>query len=270
MNSDWGWYPTSSRPRAADGIKARSRQGAIGATWWSRRFTDVLESLGMGSRLARGKNYARRGQVLNLDVEPGRVTAAVQGSRARPYRVSLSVRSYGKSEWAQITAELAANASYVARLLNNQMPDDIEDVFASAGLPLFPKSARELVMDCNCPDWEVPCKHLAAVMYLLAEAFDDDPFLILQWRGRGKDELLNTLRAMRGGPDAYVAAQGNSLSECLDGFFSIRGPLATFGTSAAQPGVVLDRIPPVALSVRGVTLADVLRPAYGAPDVSDL
>jgi len=265
MNS-WGGYPTPSRPRAADGIKARSRQGAIGATWWSRRFTDVLESLGVGGRLARGKNYARRGQVLNLHVEAGRVSAAVQGSRARPYRVSLSVRAYGKTEWAQITAALASNASYLASLLNAQMPEDIEDVFAQAGLPLFPQSDRELVMDCSCPDWEVPCKHLAAVMYLLAEAFDDDPFLIMQWRGRGREELLNNLRAARGGADATATSSGGSLSEQLDVFFSMRAPMAGLATSSLQPGVILDRIAPVSLSVRGVSLMDALRPAYSLAD----
>ena len=42
-------------------------------------------------------------------------------------------------------------------------------------------------MRCSCPDSEVPCKHLAATFYLLAEAFDEDPFLILRWRGRDRE-----------------------------------------------------------------------------------
>ena len=74
------------------------------------------------------------------------------------------------------------------------MPAEIEQVFADAGTPLFPALGRDLTMDCNCPDRAVPCKHLAAVCYVLAEAFDDDPFAMLAWRGRTRAELLAALR----------------------------------------------------------------------------
>ena len=74
---------------------------------------------------------------------------------------------------------------------------DIEDVFEGIGLSLFPGSADELSLDCSCPDWEVPCKHLAATFYLLAESFDDDPFRIPAWRGRQRDDLLDNLHAAR-------------------------------------------------------------------------
>ena len=46
------------------GLKARSSRGAIGESWWSRRFLDVLESFALGTRLTRGRNYARKGQVI--------------------------------------------------------------------------------------------------------------------------------------------------------------------------------------------------------------
>ena len=92
------WYPPPSRPRAVDGgLKARSTRGAIAQTWWSQRFVEVLEDIGMGSRLQRGRNYARSGQVISLDVGPGLVTAQVQGSRARPYRVRIGIAAFGKS-----------------------------------------------------------------------------------------------------------------------------------------------------------------------------
>lgn len=264
MSERW-YFPPPSRPRDADGIKARSRSGAIGATWWSKRFTAVLESFGMGTRLSRGKNYARRGQVLNLDVEPGRVAAEVQGSRAKPYRVRLAIVAYGKAEWAKLSEALAANASYLARLLNGEMPDDIETAFTGAGLPLFPQTARELTMDCSCPDYAVPCKHLAAVVYLLAEAFDEDPFLILRWRGRDRDELLDALRAARSGSEHQVPEEP-SLHDRLDSFF-ICGPMPASGTLDATPapsGAMSEHLRAVPLEVRGVPLADALRPAYEA------
>lgn len=263
MTSRWYDFPTPVGPRAADGIKARSRQGAIGTTWWSRRFTTVLEDLGMGNRLSRGKNYARRGQVLSLTVEPGRVSAAVQGSRAKPYRVWIAVRAYGKAQWAELTEALGANASYLARLLNQEMPEDIEDVFAAADLPLFPQNNGDLSMDCSCPDWEVPCKHLAAVMYLLAEAFDADPFLILQWRGRGRDELLDGLRALRGGGNASGLPEVRPLQDCLDGYYS-RGTGDSPILAPSRPRHIIDRLPALTLEVRGVPLLDLLRPAYDA------
>src|SRR6202453_1720838 len=88
------------------------------------------------------------------------------------------------------------------------MPDDIEDVFAGLGLSLFPVTARELSLDCSCPDHAVPCKHLAATFYLLAEAFDDDPFAILAWRGRDREDLLANLAAARTeGPPAVDRAE---------------------------------------------------------------
>src|SRR5262245_12260028 len=84
------WYPPQSRPRAVDGgLKARSARGAIAQTWWSERFIEVLEEIGLGSRLQRGRNYARRGQVISLDIDAGLVSARVQGSRAKPYRVRI-------------------------------------------------------------------------------------------------------------------------------------------------------------------------------------
>ncbi|MGA9312128.1 MAG: SWIM zinc finger family protein, partial [Pseudonocardiaceae bacterium] len=190
------WFPPRSRPRTVEGgLKARSTRGAIAQTWWSERFIEVLEDIGMGNRLQRGRSYARTGQVISMDVTPGSVTAQVQGSRARPYRVRIGIAAFGKSEWARAEHALAANAWYTAMLLSGEMPDDIEDVFAGLGLSLFPATERDLSLDCSCPDHAVPCKHLAATFYLLAESFDADPFAILAWRGRERADLLANLQA---------------------------------------------------------------------------
>jgi hypothetical protein len=142
------------------------------------------------------------------------------------------------------------------------MPEDIEDVFAGLGLALFPASAAELSMYCSCPDWEVPCKHIAAVFYLLAEAFDTDPFSILAWRGRGRDDLLAGLHAARGGaPVDSAQPAGVPLAGCLGSFFTLPVPLPV--TPPATSGVsVLDQLPPLALALRGQPLTSLLRPAY--------
>src|SRR6266542_987333 len=183
---DWddGDWPPARPRRVEGGIKARSRRGQIGESWWSGRFVAILESLGMGPRLGRGRAYARAGQVLDLGVAAGTASARVQGSRARPYRVSIGLARFAEADWARVESALAARAVYSAKLLAGEMPREIEEVFASCGLSLFPERARDLAMSCSCPDWAVPCKHIAATFYLLAEAFDADPFLILAWRAR--------------------------------------------------------------------------------------
>ncbi len=178
----------------ADGIKARNKRGSIGTEWWSRRFIDLVESFADKGRLQRGRTYARKGNVFDLRVEPYEVTAKVHGSAPDPYEVALGIDAIDETDWRAVEKELASRAVFRARLLAGEMPPEIEWVFAELGLALFPGSASDLHLMCDCPDWGDPCKHAAAVLYLLAEAFDDDPFLILQWNGRRRDQLLAALR----------------------------------------------------------------------------
>ena len=260
------FFPPSTPRSVEGGVKARSARGAIGTSWWSKRFIEVLEGLGVGGRLQRGRAYARRGQVISLDIAAGTVSASVQGSRARPYRVRIGITAFGKIEWAAIEELLAGNAWYVASLLAGEMPADIEDVFTTVGLPLFPRSAAELSMDCTCPDWEVPCKHLAAVFYLLAEQFDEDPFRILAWRGRERDQVL--ARMHEAGSGADKAPAGAPLTEVLDTFFVLAGPVPV-PRSSAHTSSLIDQLPAIDVTVRSSPLATMLRPAYTTLRASD-
>ena len=151
---------------------------------------EVLEGFDLGARLTRGRSYARRGQVLSISVEQGAVTASVQGSRARPYRVEIRVETLGGSDWKKLTAALSERPIFAAKLLAGHMPDDIEDAFRDVGLSLFPDRSDDLETDCSCPDWSNPCKHVAAVYLLLGEEFDRDPFLVFKLRGAEREELL--------------------------------------------------------------------------------
>jgi uncharacterized Zn finger protein len=147
------------------------------------------------------------------------------------------------------------------------VPDDLEDVFASVGLSLFPTGVREMPMDCSCPDWSVPCKHLAAVAYLVAERFDDDPFLILRWRGRDRTTLLAGIRSRRDDADPAVAP----LATVVDRYFAAGGPLPEMARSSPDPGrseALLDEMPPLGLLVAGesdgadIDVREALRPLY--------
>ncbi|MGH3152467.1 MAG: SWIM zinc finger family protein [Streptosporangiaceae bacterium] len=278
---DWG----SARPiRVEGGIKARSKRGAIGEQWWSQRFIAVLESGGIGGRLARGRSYARAGQVLDFRLSQGKVTAQVQGSRPRPYQVHIGVLPLTKPQWRRVLQGLASQALFRAKLLAGEMPHEIEDVFAEAGTPLFPRLASDLDMRCSCPDWGVPCKHLAAVCYVLAEEFDRDPFAMLAWRGKARDDLLAALRQLQPAsasspyappvPAAGVAearpvldVPSRPLSEELESFWSpgltpARLRALTTAPAPAAPDLLLRMFPPPPVPVRGQDLADVLGPAY--------
>lgn len=187
------WYPKSRPKEVRDGIKAKSRHGKIGEKWWSEKWIAALEGIGLGSRLARGKNYARRGQVVSIDILPGTVKASVQGSRPRPYDIVIRMKQFSARSWNAINGSLASKAIFSARLLAGEMPHDIDTVFREAGLPLFPSSNVDLQTSCTCPDWENPCKHIAAVYYILAERFDEDPFLIFSIRGQTEKETMDRI-----------------------------------------------------------------------------
>src|SRR5262249_30369755 len=123
----------------------------------------------------------------------------------------------------------------------------------------------ELSLDCSCPDWEVPCKHLAATFYLLAESFDDDPFRILAWRGRQRDDLLDNLHAARSaGPPAADGAESRSvpLEDCLHSYFALHGELPRLAPQVTPSTSLLDQLPSVDLALRGRSLPDLLQPAY--------
>jgi uncharacterized Zn finger protein len=269
--SDWRDWPERSRPRRVEGgIRARSKRGAIGEQWWSRRFIGVLESLGMTGRLARGRNYARSGQVLGFEISPGYVTAQVQGSRVKPYRVRIQVLPLTTPQWRRVEQALAGQALFRARLLAGEMPREIEGVFADCGTPLFPRSERDMVMSCSCPDWGVPCKHLAAVCYVLAEAFDADPFGMLAWRGRSRDDLLAALRRLTAAepptPRPLLDVADRPLAECLADFWSPAMTQARLrslpAVPAAAPDLLLRTFEPPAVAVRGMDLVTLLTPAY--------
>jgi uncharacterized Zn finger protein len=266
---NWYRYEPTTPLRVDGGVKARTKRGRIGSQWWSRRFIDVLESAGMGGRLQRGRRYARAGQVVTLDLEPGIVTALVQGSRPEPYDVTIEVDCLSEEEWQDVEDALAERAIFRAKLLAGEMPNEIEDVFDDVGVPLFPEEFDDFDMACSCPDWGMPCKHLAAVLYLLAERFDDDPFDVLLWRGQERDDLLYRLRghagagAQRSGPPPV---EDVPLEECMDRFWESSVSLARLQTreppAPSPPDLVLRIQQPPDLDDLGSSIVEVFVPAY--------
>jgi uncharacterized Zn finger protein len=191
--SYYRYFPKSRPRQVKGGIKAQSKRGKFTKSWWANRWIEVLESFNIGARLGRGRRYARKGQVLSIDIKKGLVTAKVQGSRKRPYKVEVKVKTLKNKDWEKLVKVLSKQAFFTAKLLAGEMPEDIEKAFQDAGLSLFPTKMQDLQTECSCPDWSNPCKHIAAVYYLLGEEFDRDPFWIFKLRGTDRNQLLELL-----------------------------------------------------------------------------
>jgi len=199
--------PTRAIP-TDQGVASRSQRGAFVESWWAERWVAALERLVAPARLARGRNYARAGQVLSLTEQTGTVLAQVQGSRRTPYRVTIGLAPLSDAGWERVFAALARRPDLTASLLAGEMPHDIDEVFAQARAALFPTAPNHLRLHCNCPDPVNVCKHIAATCYLLGEQLDEDPFLLFRLRGRDQDEVLAGLRRRVGGGPGTDADAG--------------------------------------------------------------
>ena len=192
---------------------------------------------------------------MSLQVDAGAATARVQGSAARPYRVRIGVLTLDKAQWTAVR-----DASLTAAMLAGELPREVEDVVGAQGVPLFPAGRGDLAMDCTCPDATVPCKHLAAVFYLLAERFDADPFAVLALRGRDRETVLDELRARR-----TRAPDPPPLPTDPVAFYA-GGSLELPAGPQTPPDTLLDRVPALPLAVRGRDVVELLRPLYRALD----
>ena len=238
---DW-YYDAKPTIRTDQGIKARSKRGDFVKNWWASRWIQAMERVMDKGRLTRGRSYARKGQVLDIDISPGVAAARVQGSRRTPYKAAIKVELLTEQHWEKVVDALSERPLFVAQLLSGEMPQEIEEAFAAVGVSLFPLGAAELNMSCSCPDWSSVCKHLAAVHYILAERFDEDPFLLFTLRGKPQNDLLKMLRdrnaadeavALREEGATYVASQ--PLGELLDSFWQIGEEATRFATHVSNP-----------------------------------
>lgn len=279
----WNYYHENQPIHVKDGIKAKSERGEIGSTWWSKRWISTLESFSMGTRLTRGRSYARKGQVISIDVEPGIVKAKVQGSMPKPYNVKIRLKPLSDTDWEKVTDAMASQALFAAKLLAGEMPSNIEEAFHAVRLSLFPTTLSDLETDCSCPDYANPCKHIAAVYYLLAERFDEDPFLIFKLRGRSKEQIIATLRAKRietllpenvptsTGDESEQAEDDSLLADKLETFWQAGEGLSVFAINPDAPDIdkaILKRLGDAPFTVDNRNLTGLLSKAYDMVDSS--
>lgn len=195
-------YPVR-KPLFASGIRAQDPRGPLGRSWWARRWRTTLEGMGLGARLGRGRNYAVSGQVVSLDLQGPRVEASVRGGRVDAYRVTIDFRVPDPAAHARLVARLRDEPMLVARLLTDDLPTEVEELFRGEGYDLFPggrldgadAAARgrryDMTTACSCPDYANPCKHTSAVLYLLGEEIARRPLTLLELRGILPEELYD-------------------------------------------------------------------------------
>ena len=183
-------------PRFAAGIRAQESRTGSGRSWWAKEWMRRLEAMGLKGRLGRGKNYALSGQVVSMEIEGNRVLAKVQGTRPDPYVSTLGFRQPGDEAHARIVAAIRQEPMLVARMLADDLPLEVEQLFRAEGCDLFPggklgPGKYDMTTACSCPDYANPCKHTSAVLLILGEEIARRPLTLLELRGIRPEELCD-------------------------------------------------------------------------------
>ena len=171
----------------------------FGGTWWGKQWVKSMladKRKNKYRRMFRGINYANENRISNLIIQHGEVFALCLGSEkygSQQYRIRLKFTPLESNQWKKVAEKLSEKALYEAQLLTKEMPKDIDKIFIAAGVPLFPPIKEELNGSCSCPDKSVPCKHMAALVLILAKIFDYDPFQLIKLRGRDRNTLLDEI-----------------------------------------------------------------------------
>lgn len=166
-------------------------------TWWGKRFIEALEEFSDSARLGRGRSYASNGKILEYKIDKNKITATVKGAinpyfgvyKEPRYNTTIEITPIDKTSWAKAIKYISSKASFVSKLLMNEVPENIESAFADLGLHLLPHNQKDFKTSCSCPDWSNPCKHIAGVYYLVASQLDHNPFILFELRGLSKEEL---------------------------------------------------------------------------------
>ncbi|MCT4595425.1 MAG: SWIM zinc finger family protein [Anaeromicrobium sp.] len=190
------------RARAEEAIKELRKKGsnispiiiegrAMAKKWWGKSWNKNLESYSdYSNRISRGRSYARHGSVIDLKITKGKVKALVLGSGHEPYKVNITIKELGKESWESIVSECLGKIQSIEKLLQGQFPEELEELFVSKRQGLFP-TPREIEFHCDCPDYAIMCKHVAAVLYGVGARLDNEPSIFFTLRGVNMDDIIS-------------------------------------------------------------------------------
>ena len=204
--SYWDYYPryvsvAEKKAKAARKLKQLKKKNhnikpvviegsAIARTWWGKSWNRNLERYAdYSNRIGRGRSYVRHGAVLDLQIDAGKVESLVQGTRAKPYSVSIKIKSINKKSWQEIKASCGGRLDSLQELLTGKFPKALGEIFMAQGKGLFP-SPKEIEFSCSCPDWAYMCKHVAATLYGIGARLDEEPGLFFKLRKVRMNDLV--------------------------------------------------------------------------------
>ena len=272
--------------RGAHGIRAQDLRTLARTVWWARRWIASLEAMRLGPRFGRGRQYAVAGQVTELVLEGPHVEATVVGSREAPYRLTLDFTTPDSAARERIAAAIAAEPMMLGRLLTDDLPTEIESLFRTEGIPLFPqaeplvwtpkKSVYDVKMHCSCPDWARPCKHLVAVMLLLGEEIAQRPTTLLSLRGIDVEDLVLKIEDLRlkiesSNPQSSILNPQSSISNPQSPISNPQSPISNLQSSifnlqssiSNPQSSILKRLGPIPFWRGSVRCVDSLARIYG-------
>jgi uncharacterized Zn finger protein/superfamily II DNA or RNA helicase len=230
-----GWFnqPAKKAIPPESGIRGG---GKYGATWWGQQWLQAFNHISDSNRLPRGRTYANNGSVRDIRINGSAITADVQGSYL--YHVSVTIPKFSQTQQQTILHIVQKRPELLARLLNRELPPELNDLCTAKGVKLFPDNWKSFEANCTCPDWALPCKHLAAVIYLIANEIDKNPFLVFDLHGFDLPKAL----AQNG---LYAQGQGHQITA----LHTLRRPMDAQPTAAFvfDPAIMdafdLSRIP---------------------------
>ena len=192
------------RRPVSGGASTRNRRGGFARNFWGKALLEVMERLADPGRLARGRTYARAGQVVSYRIEPGLVTAEVQGSQPRPFTTTCEIRRLRPEEVELVVEMIRSAPGMLARIVSGDLPRELAP-------HLVPETAADIDFGCSCPDPGWPCKHAIAVVCLLAERLDEHPRDLLAVRGLSIERLIGGVETATDQMDETIDPYGNAL-----------------------------------------------------------
>jgi uncharacterized Zn finger protein/superfamily II DNA or RNA helicase len=171
-----------------------------GKTWWGQKWLDAFNDIDNENRLPGGKIYANKGAVLSVNILGSVVTGRVQGSQKTPHKVEIEFEKFTPQQREILKQLMEKSPSTLSALMNKRLPSKLYDNLKDVGIKLFPTRWREIRARCSCSDYAIPCKHIAAVLYLICDRIDKDPFVVFDLHDCRLSTLIQKF-------DKYVVAR---------------------------------------------------------------
>ncbi|MDQ3193077.1 MAG: SNF2-related protein [Bacteroidota bacterium] len=211
----------------------------FGKTWWGEQWLQALSNIDYENRLARGSSYARKGSVIKIDIKENRISAKVAGSRPTPYKVDIILPPFFDPVLSEFIQKLAKRPTVISKLLNRELDPEVLAIAEEMGLKVFPKQWTDFKMQCSCPDWAVPCKHLAAVVYKMSAEIDNNPFLVFDLHNVNLVAELNKL-------GIFVNQKVAEIPKITDLYFDAKKKKAThYDTENAYKKLSFSKLSPI-------------------------